>query len=99
VTRATKIVELRERYRTQATELGSVNALQLVELMCENPIVTTRRIEARLGVARPTALRLLRRLADAGLLEEAAHGVRGQRRYLARDLMDVVTGNEFGGAS
>ena len=60
VTRAEKIVELRERYRTQATALGSVNALQLVDLMCENPIVTTRLVEARLGVTRPTALRLLR---------------------------------------
>ena len=69
VTRAEEIIGLCERYRAQATELGSVNALQLVDLMCENPIVTTRLVEARLGVARPTALRLLRQLADAGLLE------------------------------
>jgi Fic family protein len=98
VKRAEKIVELRERYRRQATELGSVNALQLVDLMCENPIVTTRLVEARLGVARPTALRLLRQLADAGLLEEAAQGARGQRRYVARDLMDVLTTDDLGGA-
>jgi Fic family protein len=97
VTRAEKIIELRERYRTQATELGSVNALQLVDLMCENPIVTTRLVEARLGVARPTALRLLRQLADAGLLEEAAQGARGQRRYVARDLMDLVTTDDLDG--
>ncbi|HEV7494078.1 Fic family protein [Baekduia sp.] len=97
VRRAEKIVELRERYRRQATELGSVNALQLVDLMCENPIVTTRLVEARLGVARPTALRLLRQLADAGLLEEAAQGARGQRRYVARELMDVVTADNLGG--
>lgn len=91
VTRAEKIVGLRESYRARATQLGSVNALQLVDLMCENPIVTTRLVEARLGVARPTALRLLRQLADAELLEESAPGARGQRRYVARELMDVVT--------
>ncbi|MCA1697852.1 MAG: hypothetical protein LC790_02675, partial [Actinobacteria bacterium] len=97
VARAEKIIELRERYRSQAVELGSVNALLLVDLICENPIVTTRLVEARLGVARPTALRLLRQLAGVGLLEEAAQGARGQRRYVARDLMDVVTANDLGG--
>jgi predicted transcriptional regulator len=65
--------------------------------MCENPIVTTRLVEARLGVTRPTALRLLRQLANAGLLKEAAQGARGQRRYVARDLMDVVTADDLGG--
>ena len=74
------------------------NALQLVDLMCENPIVTSRLVEGRLGVARPTALRLLRQLADARLLEEAAQGPRGQRRYVARDLLDVVTADDLGGA-
>jgi Fic family protein len=96
VARAERIVTLRERYRATATELRSVNALQVVDLMCENPIVTTRLIEARLGVARPTALRLLRQLEGAGLVEEAAQGARGQRRYVARDLMNAVTADEPG---
>jgi Fic family protein len=99
VARAERLVELRERYRATATGLGSVNALQVVDIMCENPIVTTRLIEARVGVARPTALRLLRQLESAGLLDEAAQGPRGQRRYVARELMDVVTGDDFGGGA
>lgn len=90
VARAERLVALRERYRAAGAELGNVNALQVVDLMCENPIVTSRLVEARLGVARPTALRLLRQLGRAGLLEEAAPGARGQRRYVARDLMDVL---------
>lgn len=98
VMRAQRIIELRGRYSATATGLGSANALQVVDLMCENPIVTTRLVERRLGVARPTALRLLRRLEAAGLLEEGAQGARGQRRYVARDLMDVVTADELGGA-
>jgi Fic family protein len=91
VIRAERIVKLRERYRALASGLGSVNALQLVDLICENPIVTARLVEARLAVARPTALRLLRQLEQVGLLEEAAPGARRQRRYVARELMDVVT--------
>jgi Fic family protein len=96
VARAERIIELRERYRDTAAGLGSVNAMQLVDLVCENPIVTSRLVEARLGVARPTALRLLRQLEAAGTLEEARPGPRGQRRYLARDLMDVVTADSVG---
>jgi Fic family protein len=99
VWRAERIVALRERYRARAAELGSVNALQVVDLMCENPIVTTRLVEGRLGVARPTALRLLRQLAGAGLLEEAAQGARGQRRFVARELMNVVTSDHPRNAS
>ncbi|MBF6619489.1 MAG: Fic family protein [Patulibacter sp.] len=99
VARAEQIVRLRERYRTEAMRIGNVNALQLVDLACENPIVTTRLVEARLGVARPTALRLLRQLSDAGLLEESAPGARGQRRYVARELMDVVTADNLTRAS
>jgi Fic family protein len=91
VLRSERIIELRERYRAVATDLGSVNAMAVVDLVCENPIATTRLVEARLGVARPTALRLLRQLEAAGVLEEARAGARGQRRYVARELMDVVT--------
>ena len=95
VSRAERIIDLRERYRATATELGSVNALQVVDLMCENPIVTSRLVERGLGVARPTALRLLRQLEGAGIVEEAAQGARGQRRYVARELLDVVTADEW----
>jgi len=96
VSRAEKIVELREHYRAIAAEIGSVNAMKAVDAICENPIVTTRLIEAHLGVARPTALRLLRQLEQAGVLEEAPHGARGQRRYVARELMDAVTAEDVG---
>ncbi|MGH2856421.1 MAG: Fic family protein [Solirubrobacteraceae bacterium] len=96
VSRAERIIKLRERYRATASAVGSVNALQLVDLVCENPIVTTRLVEAHLGVARPTALRLLRQLERAGILQEAAQGARGQRRYVAREMMDVVTADDLG---
>jgi Fic family protein len=80
VARARGIIELRERYRRAAAGVGTPNALALVELICENPIVTTRSIEDRLGVSRPTALRLLRRMEEQGVLSEGAAGARGQRR-------------------
>lgn len=50
----------------------SPNAVALVELICENPVVTTRSIERRLGVSRPTALRLLKRMEEQGVLSEGS---------------------------
>ncbi len=96
VIRAERIVELRERYRATVAGLRSVNALALVDLVCENPIVTTRLVESRLEVARPTALRLLRALARTGVLDEVAQGPRHQRRFVARELMNVVTAERSG---
>jgi Fic family protein len=87
VTRAERIIELRERYRTAAASASSTNALGLVDLICENPLVTTRLVEERLGVSRPTSLRLLRQLADLDVLDETAAGPRSQRRYVAHDLL------------
>jgi Fic family protein len=90
VARAQRLVELRERYRSAASAIASSNAMALVDLVCETPIVFSRAVETRLGVTRPTALKLLRRLEGVGVLEEGTPGPRGQRRYLARELMAVV---------
>ena len=94
VERAERIVELRERYREAASTLGTANALALVDLICENPVVTTRSIENRLSVSRPAALRLLRRMEERGVLEEAKTGARGQRRYVAPGLLDAIVGSD-----
>ncbi len=91
VVRAQRIVELRERYRLAASAIASSNAMTLVDLVCETPIVSSRAVEAGLGVTRPTALKLLKRLEEVGVLQEETSGPRGQRRYVARELMAVVT--------
>jgi len=91
VVRAQRIVELRERYRAAASSIASSNGTALVDLVCETPIVSSRTVEARLGVTRPTALKLLRQLEAVGVLSEGDPGPRGQRRYVARELMVAVT--------
>jgi len=91
VVRAQRLVELRERYRAAASAITSSKAMTLVDLVCETPIVSSRAVEARLGVTRPTALKLLRQLEEVGVLQEGAVGQRGQRRYLASELMATVT--------
>jgi len=91
VSRAERIISLRERYRAMAATMGTANGVALVDLVCENPLVTTRLAEERLGVSRPTAVRLLRQLEERGVLSEGRSGLRGQRRYVARELMEAVT--------
>lgn len=94
VQRAQRIIDVREDYLRAAVALGTPNALTLVELICENPIVTTRSIENRLDVSRPTALRLLKRMEEQGVLSETDSGARGQRRYVARAMMGAVAGGD-----
>jgi Fic family protein len=91
VERAQRLVELRERYRVSATTIASSKGVALVDLVCEMPVVSSHTVEARLGVTRPTALKLLRQLEAVGVLTEAPQGPRGQRRYVARELLAVVT--------
>jgi Fic family protein len=91
VVRAQRIVELRERYRATASSIKSSNGMALVDLVCERPVVSSRAVEERLGVTRPTALKLLRQLQGVGVLTEAVSGPRGQRRYVAQEVMAAVT--------
>ncbi|MQA76660.1 MAG: Fic family protein, partial [Solirubrobacterales bacterium] len=93
VERARTIIEVRERYRDEATTMPTSNGLAVVELLFANPLVTTRLVEDRLGVSRPTAVRLLRQLEERGILSATAGGARGQRRYVAEELVAVVTGS------
>jgi len=90
VGRAGRIIMLQTRYREAAATMGTANALALVDLIFEHPVVTTRLVETRLGVSRPTALRLLRGLEARGVLREGEIGIRGQRRYAARELVAVM---------
>jgi Fic family protein len=91
VVRAQRLVEVREQYLRAVAPLATSHGLALVDLICENPLVTTRRVEERLGVSRPTALRLLSRLAERGVLSSGEAGPRGQRRYVARELLAAVS--------
>ena len=76
--------------------MGTAKAIDAVDLICQSPVVTARRMEQRLGVSRPTALRLLRRLEERGVLREDSRGTRGQRQYVAEEMMRAVAGEASG---
>ena len=91
VARARRLFQLREQYRQRAASLPSRNAIGLVDLACEAPVLTARLVTERLQVTRPTAGSLLRQLEGEGLLARTSAGDRGQRRYVAREILAALT--------
>ena len=77
VTRAERLTDLRERYRSrvQATTRGAAN--QLVDVVFEQPVVNAHLVESRLGVSRPAALSALRRLEALDVLHHSERGPAG----------------------
>jgi Fic family protein len=91
VVRAERLVDLRERYRASVRTTTRGAATQLAELTIEQPVLTTRVVEERLGITRPAALKALRHLEDVGILVAAAEGPRRQLRWRADEVLSVLS--------
>lgn len=90
VGRAEQLTDLRERYRIRVQDTTRGSANQLVDIAFEQPVLTSRIVETRLTITRPSALAALRVLADLGILTEAADGPRGQLRWRAHEVLEVL---------
>ena len=89
--RAERLLDLRERYRTSVQTTTRGAATQLAELTIEQPVLTTRVVEERLGITRPAALKALRHLEHVGILVAAAEGPRRQLRWRADEVLSVLS--------
>ena len=67
-------------------------ALAVVDIAFDVPVLTSRLVQQRLAVTRPTALSLLQQLGDLDILYEETPGARGQRRWIASEIMQIVAG-------
>ncbi len=90
VTRAERLVDFRESYRTRVVESTRSQAVTLVDSLFANPIITARRVERSLDVKRPTSLRMLYQLRDLAILTEMVPGPRRQRRFMAAEILRVL---------
>ncbi len=90
VVRSQRLADLRDRYLVRVLETTRGNAIRLVDVLFAHPIITARVVEAHVGVRRPTALRLLDHFVNIGIIEELHQGPRGQRRFVARDIVAVL---------
>ena len=68
---------------------GNRDGVALVDPVCENPLVTTR--SWRRGSACPRRSACCASSRGRGVLSDGRSGLRGQRRYVARELMATVT--------
>lgn len=91
LTRAERLTDLREHYRStvRAATRGAAN--QLVDLAFEHPVLTTSIVEERLSISRPSALAALRQLADLDMLQAHHPGPRRQLRWRAPAILEVLT--------
>jgi Fic family protein len=84
VTRAEQLVDLRERYRQELAGSKS-RAIEVVELMVENPILSTYSIERRLQVTNQGALNLIKQLERRGWITKVGKFGRGGRTFWVAD--------------
>jgi Fic family protein len=90
VGRAEALFELRENYRSQLAGTRS-RAIEVVDLLFENPFVTARLAADRLGITNQGALNLIRALEGRGWLSEIGSIGRGGRVYwYATDVFRIL---------
>ena len=90
VRRAERLIDLREKYRARVMESTRGQAVILVDSLIANPIVNAHRVEARLGVKRPTSLRMLGLLEKLEILTEIRPGPRRLRRFVANEVLETL---------
>ena len=88
ISRAERITGLLAEWRKQAADAGRA-ALQLVDLIADNPYVTIGGVAAGLGVAFTTAQRAVDALTRSGVLAPVSDAKRG-RVYCARALLEIL---------
>jgi Fic family protein len=91
VTRAERLMDLRERYRRDVRAVTRGQANHVVDLAFEQPVLTATTVGRRLDITRPAALAALRDLEELGILVSAGTGPRRQIRWRAVEIMRVLT--------
>ncbi|GIV02544.1 MAG: cell division protein Fic [Fimbriimonadales bacterium] len=94
---ANLILELQDRLREQVGSVQSHASVQRVlEAFFVTPVLGTRAVASRAGVARNTARSALLRLREMGILDEFT-GARNERIYYCKPILEILlsrTGNQ-----
>jgi Fic family protein len=91
VNRARRLLELRERYRLEL--LGARNrSTELVEMIFENPVITSAAVKEQLQVTTQGAHNLIRSLENRGWLQPiGAAGRGGAHRWVAGEVLRTIS--------
>ncbi|WP_110558901.1 hypothetical protein [Helicobacter cinaedi] len=87
-----KILQLKQDIDIQIKSFGKKahNADRLVQLLYQNPIITTNGAAQFVGVSKPTAIALLKDFEEYGVLKEATGYGRG-KMYLFQNYIDIYS--------
>ncbi len=90
VQRSLRLIVERDRYREMFIGKRKQSMIALIDIVIGNPIVSARIVEQRANVSRPTSLTWLREFQDLGILTPAKSGQRGQQRWVAHDILEII---------
>jgi Fic family protein len=91
IQRAERLADLRETYRQLMLTLGwRSRAGEVVELLFENPIITSAYVVRELGMTQQGAHNLIRRLADHGIIREWQRTAGRAVRWVAPDILEAL---------
>ncbi len=94
VLRSRELLGLRERYRAELAGSRS-RAVEVVELLFTNPVITTTLIRKKLQITNQGALNLIRSLAGRGWLSEiGVAGKGGATVWIANEVYDAIAGDD-----
>lgn len=90
IRRAGELIRLREHYRKELAT-SSDRGPALVDLMFENPFLTTATVTAGLGLSKQGALNILRGFENRNWLQQVArHGRGGARGWVAPEILGLL---------
>ena len=89
--RAERLADLRETYRTRVTSETRSRAHEVVDVLFENPVVTTRFVAERLGMTIQGAKNLVRQLEALGIVREVDQIPGRSKRWEAEEIMRTVS--------
>lgn len=90
VARAEALTDLREEFRTSLRGSRS-RAGEVVDMLLENPYVTTATVSRRLGITYQGSTNLLRQLEDLEVLRPARRISGRSNRWVSLRVLDVLT--------
>jgi Fic family protein len=89
LSRAARINQLLGRWRRNLAGKGTKNAMLLIDIVAENPFITTKRAAKRLDVAFTTAQRAIDSLRRAKIVTEASKTKR-DRVFCAKNILQIL---------
>ena len=89
VDRAEQLVDLREEYR-QRLAGRRARLPEVIDLVFENPIVTSQRVARALDITDAGAKNLIRGLAEADILVEGAPTSRRKKRWIGTEVLALL---------